>query len=265
MGRKFRGHFDVVGQGPPVLCIAGFGSSNWIFKRLIAPLQDSFQFILPDNRGMGRSPLASQPYQLDDLAADSLDLMDDLGCGRFAVLGLSMGGFVAQLLALRVPERLGSISLLCTTSGGKDFKQLFPSMTEQQVRAIYEMDPLARAQAALAPEICPCLQIRYPEVYDYVVDVRGQLAVDLAQVMFQYLAVTEFMEKTLDLQSIQCPTLILSGDCDLLVPLGNAELLQKKIRNSSLAVIKETDHLFFLEKSDEVAAILKSFLTGNPY
>lgn len=265
MGRKFTGHFDVVGQGPPVLCIAGFGSSNWIFQRLIAPLQDSFQFILPDNRGMGRSPLASQPYELDDLAADSLDLMDDLGCGRFAVLGLSMGGFVAQLMALKVPERLGALALLCTTSGGQDFKQLFPSMTEEQVSAIYGMDPLARAQAALAPELCPFLMTRYPDVYDYVVDVRSHQAEDAAQVMFQFLAVTAFRERTLDLENIRCPTLILSGDSDLLVPLGNAELLQKKIRNSSLAVIEETDHLFFLEKSEEVAAILKSFLTGNPY
>ncbi len=265
MNKKFAGHVDLVGQGPPVLCIAGFGSSNWIFRRLIEPLQDSFQFVLPDNRGMGRSPRASRPYRLDDLAADCLDLMDDLGCGRFAVLGLSMGGFVAQLLAVQAPERLGALALLCTTSGGKDFKQLFPSMTEEQVRAIYGMDPLARAQAALAPDICPYLKTKYPDVYNYVIGVRGHQSEDAGQVMLQFLAVTAFMEKTLDLQSIQCPTLILTGDCDLLVPLSNAELLQEKIRNSSLAVIEETDHLFFLEKSDEVAAILKSFLTGNPY
>lgn len=265
MSSKFAGHFDVVGQGPPVLCIAGFGSSNWIFQRLIAPLRGGFQFVLPDNRGMGRSPLASQPYQLDDLAADALDLMDDLGYRRFAVLGMSMGGFVAQLLALNAPERLGPLALLCTTSGGKDFKQLFPAMTEEQVRAIYGLDPLARAQAALGSEICPYLRTKYPDVYDYVVGVRAQQPENADQVMFQFLAVSAFMEKTLNLERIQCPTLILSGDCDLLVPLLNAELLQKRIGNSSLAVIDETDHLFFLEKRDEVAAILKNFLAANPY
>ncbi len=265
MTKKFQGHFDLVGQGPPVLCIPGFGSANWVFQRLIAPLQSSFQFVLPDNRGMGKSPPASQPYQLDDLADDALRLMDDLGHERFAVIGLSMGGFVAQLLALQAPERLGALALLCTTSGGKDFKQLFPSMTEEQVRAIYGMDPLARAQAALAPEICPHLQIRYPDVHHYLIGERGHRPEDAAQVMFQFMAVTGFMERTLDLESIQCPTLILSGDSDLLVPLVNAELLQKKIRDSRLAVIEETDHLFFLEKRDEVAAIMKSFLTEHPF
>ncbi len=265
MTKKFLGHFDVVGQGPAVLCLAGFGSSNWIFERLIAPLQDSFQFVLPDNRGMGRSPPATRPYRLDDLADDALRLMDDLGHERFAVIGLSMGGFVAQLLALQVPQRLGALALLCTTSGGDDFNQVFPSMTEEQVRAIYGMDPLARAQAALAPEICPCLLTRYPDVYNYLMGERGHRPEDAAQVMLQFMAVTGFMERTLNLESIQCPTLILSGDSDLLVPLVNAELLQKKIRGSRLAVIEATDHLFFLEKRDDVAAILKSFLTGHPF
>ena len=265
MTKKFPGYFDVVGQGPPVLCIAGFGSSNWVFERLIAPLQDSFRFVLPDNRGMGRSPPAIQPYSLDDLADDVLHLMDDLGHDRFAVIGLSMGGFVAQLLALKAPQRLRALALLCTTSGGEDFKQLFPSMTEQQVRAIYGMDPLARAQAALAPEICPYLLTRYPDVHHYLIGERGHRPEDAAQVMLQFMAVTAFMETTLNLESIQCPALILSGDSDLLVPLVNAELLQKKIRGSRLAVIEETDHLFFLEKRDEVAAILKSFLTGHPF
>ena len=265
MTKKFLGHFDIVGQGPPVLCIAGFGSSNWIFGRLIAPLQDSFQFVLPDNRGMGRSPPAAQPYRLDDLADDALNMMDDLGHERFAVLGLSMGGFVSQLLALKAPERLGAMALLCTTSSGEDFEELFPSMTEEQVRAIYEMDPLARAQAALGPEICPCLTTRYPDAYDYLVGERARRPEDGAQVMFQFTAVAEFMKKTLSLESIECPTLILTGDTDLLVPLGNAELLQHRIRGSSLAVIEDTDHLFFLEKRDQVAAILKSFLTGHPF
>ncbi len=265
MTKKFPGHFDVVGQGPAVLCIAGFGSSNWIFERLIAPLKDSFQFVLPDNRGMGRSPPAIQPYRLDDLADDALRLMDDLGRDRFGVIGLSMGGFVAQLLALKAPRRLGALALLCTTSGGADFKQLFPSMTEEQVRTIYGMDPLARAQAALAPDICPFLQTRYPDVHHYLIGERGQRSEDSAQVMCQFKAVSGFMERNLNLESIRCPTLILSGDNDLLVPLANAELLQERIRDSRLAVIEETDHLFFLEKRDEVAAILKGFLAGHPF
>ena len=265
MTKKFLGHVDVVGQGPPVLCIAGFGSSNWVFERLIEPLQDSFRFVLPDNRGMGRSPPAIQPYRLDDLADDALHLMGDLGHDRFAVIGLSMGGFVAQLLALKAPQKLGALALLCTTSGGEDFKQLFPSMTEEQVRTIYGMDPLARAQAALAPEICPFLQTRYPDIHRYLIGERGHRPEDAAQVMLQFMAVTEFMERNLNLESIQCPTLILSGDNDLLVPLVNAELLQKKIQGSRLAIIEETDHLFFMEKRDEVAAILQSFLTGHPF
>ena len=182
---------------------------------------------------------------------------------RFAVVGLSMGGFVAQLLALKAPERVSALVLLCTTSGGPEFKKLFPSMTEEQVRAIYGMDPLARVQAALAPEICPLLKKRYPEVYEYVVDVRTRMPEDPVQVMLQFLAVSDFMERTLPLEDLRCPVLILTGDRDPLVPLGNAELLQKRIENAELRVIGDTDHLFFLERRDEVAAIINSFFIGS--
>ena len=246
-----------------MLCLAGFGNSNWVFERLAVPLGERFHLVMPDNRGMGKSPPAPAPYRLDDLASDALDLMDDLGQDRFAVVGLSMGGFVGQLLALKAPERVSALVLMCTTSGGPEFKKLFPSMTEEQVRAIYGMEPLARVQAALAPEICPLLRKRYPEVYEYVVGVRSRMPEDPAQVMLQFFAVSDFMERALPLEDLRCPALVLTGEHDPLVPLGNAELLRKRIKNAGLAVIEDTDHLFFLEKRDEVAGIIHGFLLGS--
>ena len=244
-----------------MLCLSGFGSSNWIFERLAAAMGHSYQLVMPDNRGMGKSPPASRAYALDDLARDALQLMDDLGHDRFAVLGLSMGGFVAQLLALDSPRSVAAMALLCSTSGGPEFQPLFPSMTEAQVRAIHGMAPLARVQAALAPEICPLLQSRYPDVYDYIVDVRSRLPESPAQVMLQFFAVDEFMQESLPLDAISKPVLILCGDKDPIVPLANAELLHKKINHAALAVIEDTDHFFFLEKQDEVASLISTFLS----
>ena len=125
MATKFNGHFDLIGEGPPILCIPGFGNSNWVFNKLVKGQSRQFTFVLPDNRGMGRSPAAMQPYFMQDLAQDCINLMDDLGHEKFSVIGLSMGGFIAQLLTLMVPNRVNSLALLCSTSSGEDFKKYF--------------------------------------------------------------------------------------------------------------------------------------------
>lgn len=257
---KTKTKFRVAGQGVPLLCIPGFGSATWIFDRLAERLKEHYHLVLVDNRGMGRSPLAIQPYRLDDLASDVIDLMDDLGHERFGVIGLSMGGFIAQLMALQVPSRIGALVLLCTSSAGPEFSRIFPGMTEQQVRSIYAMEPSKRVQAALSTEVCPLLKTKYPEVYHYVMAMRSREPEDFSQVMLQYFAVNTFMERSLALENICCPTLILAGDSDTLVPLENATLLRDKIPGALLAVIEETDHLFFLEKSAEVATKIREFL-----
>ncbi|MBF0454995.1 MAG: alpha/beta hydrolase [Magnetococcales bacterium] len=262
MSAPFKGHFDQIGEGPPILCIPGFGSSNRIFRPLAERLKDRFCLILPDNRGMGQSPAAWKPYQLDDLAGDCLNLMDSLHHERFAVIGLSMGGFVAQLLTLQAPQRVGALALLCSTSGGEAFQQVFPSLSEEQVKGIYSLKAQARIEAALSPAICPLLKTRYPDVYQQVLGWRSREQENLPQIMLQYYAVSQFMANTVALESITCPTLVMNGDTDLLVPLINAEMLVERIPGAQLSVITETDHLFFLEKEQEVAEKLGLFLGG---
>lgn len=263
MTDKFKGHFDIVGSGTPVLCIPGFGNSNWIFERLAGRLQDRFCLVLPDNRGMGKSAAAWKPYKLHDLATDCLALMDDLGYERFLVIGLSMGGFVAQLLTLQAPRRVAALALLCSTSGGEQFRQVFPSMSKEQVKKIYSLKAKDRVAAALSDKICPMLQSKYPEVYQYILDRRSSEQEKPTQVMLQFAAVHNFMQHSLSLGSIGCPTMIMTGDNDLLVPMINAQMLAAAIPDSTLSVVTDTDHMFFLEKAGEVAEILAGFLAGK--
>ncbi|MBF0283272.1 MAG: alpha/beta fold hydrolase [Magnetococcales bacterium] len=251
--------FTTAGQGPPVLCLPGFASGAWIFERVIEPLTPWFQLILPENRGMGRAPPAESPYALDDLAADALGVMDRLGHRRFGVIGLSMGGFVAQLLALRAPERLGAMALLGTSSGGPEFARIFPLLPAEQVRNIYQMEATARIQAALAPTFCPLLQSFFPEVHGYIVQRRLEHEERLEQVMRQYDAVERFLRHPLPLERIAAPTLILGGDQDRLVPPANVDLLGSRIPGSERVHIAGTDHLFFLEKSAEVGERIREF------
>ena len=94
-----------------------------------------------------------------------------------------------------------------------------------------------------------------------VVQRRSQETENPTQVMFQFFAVSQFMEKQLPLEQITCPTQIMAADTDLLVPMPNAHLLVNRIPTASLEVIPETDHLFILEKGAEVSRRVSAFFS----
>lgn len=253
-------HWQQTGTGLPVLCLSGFASSHWMLYDLLEPLRNQGCFILPDNRGMGQAPPAQTGYVLEELAADALQLMDRLGHQQFAVLGLSMGGFIAQLLTLAVPQRVRQLVLLCTSSAGAAFKPLFPILPRQQVAELYKMPPAERIRAALSPTLCPVLTSHYPALYETILQKRLANLEDPTQVLLQYDAVAAFLEQSLPLAEIHCPTLVLAGADDCMVPVANAHLLAQQIPNAKLTILPDTDHLFFLEKRAEVAAHIGNFL-----
>ncbi|MBF0293844.1 MAG: alpha/beta hydrolase [Magnetococcales bacterium] len=261
MAKRFRGHWDSLGAGPPVLCISGFASANWMFRHCVAPLQGRYRFLLPDNRGMGLSPPATGPYDLEALADDLIDLMDDLGEERFDVIGLSMGGFVAQLLASRHARRVRRMVLMCTSANDPEFRPLFPVFSREQIAAVYSLRSEDRVNAALSETLCPWLFTRYPEAHAYIRQLRLQFEPEAAQVLLQYDAVARFLASPpLDLAAFTLPVLVLTGDRDLVVPLPNATLLAARLPDAELRIIEETDHFFFLEKPAEVAERIGEFL-----
>lgn len=253
-------HWKQTGTGLPVLCLSGFASSHWMLYDLLEPLRNQGCFILPDNRGMGLAPPAQTPYRLEDLAADALQLMDQLGHPTFAVIGLSMGGFIAQQLTLAAPQRVTRLVLLCTSSAGAAFKPLFPMLSRQQVTELYRMPPTERIRAALSPALCPVLASRYPALYETLFQKRLANLEDPAQVLLQYDAVVAFLEQSLPLAEISCPTLVLAGAEDCVVPVANAHRLAQQIPHAKLAVLPDTDHLFFFEKQAEVGRLIGDFL-----
>ncbi|MBF0262904.1 MAG: alpha/beta fold hydrolase [Magnetococcales bacterium] len=264
MNQTFNGHWDSLGSGPPLLCISGFASGNWMYRPLAQTLADRHTCILPDNPGMGLSPPATQPYTLDELAQASIALMDQLGHQRFALIGLSMGGFIAQLLAARHPERVERLVLMCTSSNDPAFKGLFPMLTREQIAAIYMLRREERVRAALSESFCPFLYNRYPDTHAYILEHRLRYEPESAQVLMQYDAVARFFASDpVPLERLTMPTLILSGALDLVVPAANAHLLASRIPNGRARIIDETDHLFFLEKSAEVNGLIGDFL-GQP-
>ncbi|MDJ0838876.1 MAG: alpha/beta fold hydrolase [Acidobacteriota bacterium] len=257
---RFKGHFDLIGKGAPILALSGLGCSNWIFEDLAARLRDLGQWIMPDNRGMGLSPKADTPYEITDLARDALALMDGLGHDRFAVVGISMGGFIAQTIAHMVPERVTRLVLMCTTGPGPDFIPL-PDFPSELIRTSYSMDPVIMTRSNTDSTTHPSLKIRQPQRYRQIFEKKLANISDMEQLLIQNEAAVRFTrEYHIDYSRITCPTLAMAGAEDRFVPPDNTRLLARKTASGEAVLIPESDHLFFLEKPESVALALRRFL-----
>jgi 3-oxoadipate enol-lactonase len=106
------------GQGEPVLLIHGLGYARWGWEPVVAPLAERFRLLLFDNRGIGESEIPPGPYSARAMAEDAVSVLDEAGVERAHVVGTSLGGMVAQELALSHPERVDRLVLACTTPGG---------------------------------------------------------------------------------------------------------------------------------------------------
>jgi pimeloyl-ACP methyl ester carboxylesterase len=256
---RYKGHYEIIGKGPPVLCFSGFGCSNYLFKPLADALKQRYKFILPDNRGMGKSPCVADPYAIRDLAVDGLDLMDDLGIESYHVMGISMGGFIAESLYFTRPESVMKMALLCTMGPSPDFAPIV-NMTARQLKGLYQMPLEQRARISVKMTTHPAFEAENPECYESVVQMFVHNPADFAQSMYQFDAIQRFLAEPLPLNEIKVPVLVLCGADDRTIPPENSVILAQKIERGNVIILDASDHLFFLEKQDETARLVEEFL-----
>ncbi|EQC51922.1 alpha/beta fold hydrolase [Bacteriovorax sp. DB6_IX] len=252
-------HYQIQGEGTPLLCISGFGCSNYNFDFIRELLAADFQLVLVDNRGMGKSSPVVHDYQIDDLAQDAVEIMDSLGHQKFAVMGISMGGFIAQKIALNFPERVSSLVLACTTSGGEDFPKL-NKLDEQTIRRSFSLGAKVYNELVSKATVHPKTQREKPELLERIIDLRASHMPKLDQVLLQQRAVDKFLNETMELEKISCPTLVISGDEDRFVNPKSSLIFAEKIPNAKVQFIEESDHHFFLEKPRETADAVSQYL-----
>ena len=237
------------GEGAPLLLIHGLGYARWGWEPVVPGLAESFDVLLFDNRGIGESDAPPGPYTVAELAGDALQVLDEAGVERAHVLGTSLGGMVAQELALAAPERVDRLVLACTTPGGPE---AFP-MPEQTVRLLTSGATLRQfVENALAPD-------PDGEIVERILRHREATAQPFEAWSAQAAAGASF-DALGRIAGIAAPTLVLHGTEDAVVDSRNTTLLGLRIPDARVELFPGGGHLFFWEQPDRFVEVVTEFL-----
>ncbi len=255
-------YYEIHGDGFPLVLIAGLGYPAWEWHRMTPYLSSHFQVIAFDNRGVGQTEKSAGPYTAQLLAADTAGLLDALGIQKAAVLGHSMGGFIAQALALDFPHKVSKLILASTNFGGPHHVPITPEA--MAVLADVTSDPVTRFKNGLRVSTAPGFAEKHPEIIQMWLEWRVANPLDIAGYQAQMaIGLALLLEAACfehQLSNVIIPTLILFGAHDKVVPPANADLLARQIPNSKTVIFPDAGHFFSMEIPEAASQAAIEFL-----
>ena len=264
---------EIKGAGFPLIMIQGIGSSlDWWDPRLIESLSKTFKLILFDNRGTGRSEISDKKCTMKLFADDTANLMEALGISKAYILGISMGGMIAQELALSYPQKVAKL-ILCSTGTQWCFSQeatrIFEAVTELSRENLIEMI-LAQKIASNFPSefvrkrpfvvflFASDFVRKHPNLVEHLFSRAAKYPISKGVWNRQLNAIREFNSQE-RLKKIWVPTLIFHGRKDVEIPPKNAAILAEAIPHAKLVYLEESAHCL-MEENTELTTILTEFL-----
>ncbi len=250
-------YYERSGSGPYLILIEGLGVATWLWEKQVPEFSKHFTTIVYDNRGVGQSDKPAGPYSIKMLADDLAGLMDTLNIPKAHIMGVSMGGFIAQDFALRYPQKVDKLVLVSTSAGGAEHVP----MSQETLARFFATDSDPREQ------IRKRLPLAFTEAYlkkeaNHLIDLRLQNP--QPQHAFQAQVAAGMSVNLSDkVQDIHRPTLIAAATKDLVVPVENAHNLHKKIPGSQLMTYDDLGHQFFVEIPQEFNRDVVDFLKNG--
>jgi pimeloyl-ACP methyl ester carboxylesterase len=250
--------YELRGEGEPLTLVQGLGYDRHGFGRLPELLAEQFRVVLIDNRGVGESDEPEGPYSVAEMAGDVVAVLDDAGIERTHLFGVSLGGFIAQELALTYPERVERLVLCSTMAGGPgsypmpapgvDAFGRFPTMEREAGLRLMVENSLGARGVRDVPGLAD-------EIYAYRLDRAPSIAAWQAQAAAG--AAFDAYDRA---GAIAAPTLVVAGGADNVVDTRNAELLGELIPNARVEIVPERGHLLIWEDSERLAGLVTEFL-----
>jgi len=251
-------HYEVTGKSgaTPVLMIQGLGASKnaWNLQRIA--MATRFRIISFDNRGAGRSDKPTEPFTLEQMADDALAVLDAAGIETAHVVGASMGGVISQIVAVKYPHRVRSLTLVCTACRNHPWRQ---ELLQTWAKTAADKGMIEVGKAAAQWVMSPRSFRRLVPAFTWM----GPLAALRPRHSFvsQIDAILNTREDLVDqLSTITAPTMVIVGNQDILTPRGDSEEIAERIPNAELVIISGAAHGLMMEHSSTFNRILIEFL-----
>jgi len=255
-------YYEVHGEGFPLIMIMGLGANMDLWDpRMVQELSKKFKLVMFDNRGAGRTDVSDRRYTIKLFADDTAGLMDALGISRAHVIGVSMGGMIAQELVLNYPEKVEKLVLYSTNCGGT--KSVPPSPEG--------LEMLTADRSAFSPEEIARMSIPLLFTEDFIKENPDVVEITIQQILRAPISNEAFMRQmnaimefdTYDrLSQIKASTLILHGKRDVAIPPENGSILAKAIPNAKLVYFENSAH-GLAEEMEKVLRTLLDFLAES--
>ncbi|HUF53480.1 MAG TPA: alpha/beta fold hydrolase [Dehalococcoidia bacterium] len=253
----------IEGEGPPLLMIRGFAAdcSNWS-PAFLGPLQERFTTIRFSNRGTGLTDKPDGPFTIRQMADDAANLLAALSIEKAHVFGVSMGGMIAQQLALDHADRVNGLVLGCTIPGGPETVGAGPEIVGMLMPepGMSREDQVRKAWPSI---VTPPFIESHRDFLEEMMRLALTNPTPVETFAKHSEAVREF-DAFDRLPGITLPTLVIHGDSDVLLPHENGAVVAGLIPGSEFATIEGVGHMFFWEKPEEAADAIIEFLLRVP-
>ena len=256
----FRMYYEEHGSGFPLLLINGLGSDHLEWLHQLPAFAPHFRVVVFDNRGTGKSAVPPGPYRTADMADDAATLLAFLGISRAHVLGVSLGGMIAQEVALRHPDRVEGLVLGCTGPGGSLSVRPSPEALAPFALAT-GADPEGELRRMIPFLYTDACRRERPEEVEGFIRRRLENPTPPAG-YFAQLSAAVTHDASARLADIRARTLVITGEMDRLVPPENSFRIAQRIPGAKLVVVPGAPHRLFAETADAFNREVLAFL--NP-
>jgi 3-oxoadipate enol-lactonase len=245
-------------EGEPVVLIMGWGGDHTAWAFQMPALATAYRVIALDNRGAGQTDQPDAPYAIAGMAEDVVALLDHLGVARAHICGASMGGMIAQELALRHPGRVRTLQLHCTLARPDAYGT---HLVETLLRVRAREDREEWARAMLPWIICRKTARERPEFVELMLQRALDNPYPTSLVGLRRQAEAIGGHDTLErLGSIRVPTLVTVGSDDILVPPSFSHEIQARVAGAEFTLIADAGHVHFLEQPQAFNEAMLGFL-----
>jgi 3-oxoadipate enol-lactonase len=249
--------YERSGSGPPLLLIMGMSGTalHW-GEPFLELLRKDFEVIVYDHRGVGESSPLHGGVTIAQMAGDAAGLLGALEIDSAHVVGISMGGMIAQELALAYPESVRTLTLGCTYAGGEESSLTAPEVLQRLTEAMLSGDRERALRVGWEANIAAGM-VDDAAAYARFLDVAQQYAVAVPVIMAQMQACVAH-DTSARLGQLEVPTLVIHGTEDQMLPVQNGRLIAERIPSGQLEILDGIGHLFFWEQPERSAELVRA-------